>query len=259
MSTITAEHRTDARLPETAAAGAGAARAYDLWHTAIVGEDHADSPWHRLIRRHLDPARDLAGRRVLEIGCGRGGFSRWLASADPPPAEVCAADFSEAAVRRGEAAARAAPPTPARLVWSVGDIQAIDHPAASFDTVFSCETIEHVPDPRRAVRELARVLRPGGRLFLTTPNYLSLTGLYRLYVTLSGRTFTECGQPINNLTMLTTNVNWVIRAGLRVTAVDGAGHYLPVPGRPPVRIPALDSWRPLRWLALHGLVVAEKP
>jgi ubiquinone/menaquinone biosynthesis C-methylase UbiE len=47
--------------------------------------------------------------------------------------------------------------------------------------VVSCETIEHVPDVGSAVREMHRVTRPGGKLFLTTPNYANLTGLYDLY------------------------------------------------------------------------------
>ena len=43
-------------------------------------------------------------------------------------------------------------------------------------------------------------------------------------------------------------------------ATDGVGHYLPMPGRPPVEVPALNGARPLtRWFALHSLIVAQKP
>ncbi len=232
--------------------------AYEEWHERFGVDAESDAPWHRLVKAHLDARRDLAGRAVLEIGCGRGGFACWLASRRPGPARLVAADFARSAIAKGieYAAARGLD----QIAWEVADIQAIAHPEASFDTVISCETVEHVPAPRRAISELARVLRPGGRLFLTTPNYLGTMGLYRGYMRLTGRKFTEEGQPINNFMLLPRVSVWVARAGLRVRAVDAVGHYLPLPGRPPVRLRALDGARPLtRWLGLHSLVVAEKP
>jgi SAM-dependent methyltransferase len=228
---------------------------YDVWHAGLEVDAEAIGPWHELVRRHLDPARDLAGRRVLEIGCGRGGFSCWLAQQATPSPSLVAIDYSSVAVEKGRA--HAAANGISNITWQTGDIQAIDHPDASFDTVVSCETIEHVPDPARAVRELGRVLKPGGRLFLTTPNYLGPYGFYRVYLRLRGRRFTEVGQPINQFTMFPRTLYWVRRAGLTPRVIDGEGHYLLAPGREPRRIEVLD--RPvLKWFATHGLVVAQK-
>src|SRR5207248_1386422 len=156
-------------------------------------------PWHRLVLAHLDGARDLDGRRVLEVACGRGGFARALTSVSRSVDTLVAADFSETAVSRGRASSRA---TDAVLRWVVADVQTLPHAGGVFDTVISCETIEHVPDPRAAIAEMARVLRPGGRLLLTSPNYLGPMGLYRAYLRVRGRPYTEVGQPINHLTML---------------------------------------------------------
>lgn len=58
--------------------------------------------------------------------------------------------------------------------YSVGDLYAFDFPDASFDAVVMREVIEHLRTPERAVAEVWRVLKPGGRYVLTTPNYDSI-------------------------------------------------------------------------------------
>jgi hypothetical protein len=95
----------------------------------------------------------------------------------------------------------------------------------------SCETLEHVPYPRRAVAELARVLRPTGTLLLTTPNYLSLTGLHRLYCIAIRRGWDEGGQPLAHWTALPRTWRWLQGCGLSVRSVDGDGWIVPIPGR----------------------------
>lgn len=56
----------------------------------------------------------------------------------------------------------------------VGDIQAIPLPDQSFDTVFSAEVLEHVPDPDKALREIYRVLKPGGHFVMSIPHLMYL-------------------------------------------------------------------------------------
>lgn len=233
--------------------------AYDEWHARHGVDTEADAPWHQLIKAELDPPRDLGGKRVLEIGCGRGGFAAWLARHPSTPAEVVGCDFSPVAVAKAEGFAAASGLRNVR--FEVADIEAMGQFAdGSFDTVFSCETIEHVPNPPLAVRQLARVLKPGGRLFLTTPNYMSTTGLYRAYCWVRGKTFDEGGQPICQVNTTPATRRWVVRAGLRVVRTDGCGQYLPFPGRPPIRLGFLEHPHFLtKWFATHSLVVGEKP
>ena len=150
-----------------------------------------------------------------------------------------AADYSEVALSKARVLAGQA--NVRDINWKRSDIQAIDDADATYDTVISCETVEHVPDPARAVRELARVLKPGGRLFLTVPNYLGPYGLYRAYLRLTGRRYTEVGQPINHFTMLPRTLGWLRAAGLRPAFIDGVGHYVFWPGRPPTRIRTAGS------------------
>jgi 2-polyprenyl-3-methyl-5-hydroxy-6-metoxy-1,4-benzoquinol methylase len=237
--------------------GTEARQAYEAWHLELTVDAENDTPWHKLLRTHLNNERDLLGKKVLEIGCGRGDFTCWLARQQLRPREIVAADFALTAVQKGRAFA--ASYGLSGVTWQVQDIQALGYPDASFDTVISCETIEHVPDPRQALCELARVLKPGGRLFLTTPNYLGVYGLYRMYLRLCGRRYTEAGQPINNLVLLPLTKIWVTSAGLHVTAVDAIGHYLLWPGHLPKELSLLNNPRwAMRWLGLHSIVVAEK-
>jgi 2-polyprenyl-3-methyl-5-hydroxy-6-metoxy-1,4-benzoquinol methylase len=229
--------------------------AYDTWHGYHEVDRDANSPWHELLFAHLDTARDLDGRRVLEIACGRGGLACRLASGPHRPRHLLAADFSTTAVAKGRLHAQQ---RGLHLQWSVSDLHACPLCDGAFDTVISCESIEHLEHPQVACREFARVLKPGGRVYVTTPNYLGPLGLYRAYARLRGRPYTEGGQPINRFMLLPRTCHWLRRAGFRVVNVDAIGHYVPWPGRPWQRLSALDGLPVLRWLALHSIVVGEK-
>ena len=205
--------------------------AYDSWHEARDVDTAVDAPWQMLVQRHLCPALHLADKLVLETGCGRGGFACWLAQQRPLARLVCAADFSPAAVRKGRDYARHL--SLGNLRWCVSDIQQLPFPDGFFDTVFSLETIEHVPAPQVAVSELARVLKPGGTMFLTAPSYLNWLGLYRIWLRLTGRHFSEAGQPVNQFTMFPRTRGWVRRRGMKVITTDSMGVYLPWARRPP--------------------------
>jgi len=238
-------------LPETRAR-----EVYEAWHPSVESDTAtADAPWHSLVARYLT-SENLTDQRVLEIGCGRGELVRLLTGQRLRPRHLVAADFAQSAVQFGR---RRAGAQNGSVSWAVASIQHIPLADATFDLVISCETIEHVVDPIKALEEVHRVLRPGGRLVLTTPNYFGLMGLYRGYLRLRGRRYTEGGQPICHFTSLPRTLLWMHRVGFAVRAVEAVGHYLPWPGRPPVAIPLLDSVRALRWLALHSLVIAEKP
>jgi 2-polyprenyl-6-hydroxyphenyl methylase / 3-demethylubiquinone-9 3-methyltransferase len=230
----------------------GVVSAYDRWHRNFDGsDDPIDTPWHAMAIPHLPT---LAGRRVLEIGCGRGGFSRLLAQRG---ADLTAADFSPAAV---EVARRLLEPYHhAEAV--VSDIEAIPCERETFDVVVSLDTIEHVPHPSRAVAELVRVLRPGGKLVLTTNNYFGLIGVWRVAMELAGRRFTEFGQPINQPLMFFPGARLLRSLGCEVDHIDGAGHYLRVPRYQMgyLRLDFLERPHALtKWFGTHRLVVATK-
>jgi LmbE family N-acetylglucosaminyl deacetylase/SAM-dependent methyltransferase len=109
-----------------------------------------------------------AGQRLLDVGCGLGDAALALSVDLGDGGEVVGIDGSE--VMLAEARRRAAGTT-CSVRFTVGDAGALDEPDASFDAVRSERMLQWVPDPARAVAEMARVLRPGGRVCLTDSDW----------------------------------------------------------------------------------------
>jgi ubiquinone/menaquinone biosynthesis C-methylase UbiE len=232
---------------------------YDVWHERIYEEDPAhedgESPWYQLVREQIG---DVAGLNILEVACGRGGFASELARAG---ASVTGCDFSYVAVRVAEKRLRAANDR-SPVTFLQGDAQNLPFADDSFDLVISCETIEHLPDAPRGLREMRRVSRPGGKLFLTTPNYANFMGLYELYSWFRhpGR---KDDQPFDRRQWFPQILNFVRGAGWTILRTDGTVHLFPiVPGRNPIRWKALEANRAVRKLlsplAFTYFVMAQK-
>jgi SAM-dependent methyltransferase len=103
-----------------------------------------------------------AGDRVRDLGCGDGSFTAALAQAG---AATVGADVAVAAVER---ATRGHPELDFRLVAIDGALPFED---GTWDLIWASEVIEHVADTARWLSEVRRVLRPGGRLLVTTPSH----------------------------------------------------------------------------------------
>ena len=131
-------------------------QAYAFWRATSLGVI-TEGIEQRLI---LDLIRDLAGRRVLDMGCGDGALICAAASRgavatgiDPDPAMLAAAR-SRAREVAGD------------VTFVKGRIEQLPFREASFDVVAAITVLCFVPDAAGAVCEMARVLRPGGRLVL---------------------------------------------------------------------------------------------
>ena len=106
----------------------------------------------------------LAGKRALEIGCGRGVGVEILFRLGA--AHVTAFDLDPRMIERAQKRlARRSD----RVSLSVGDVEAIDAPDASFDAVADYGILHHVPDWRRGIGEVARVLKSGGTFHFEEP------------------------------------------------------------------------------------------
>jgi SAM-dependent methyltransferase len=117
----------------------------------------------------FDAVAECKPARVLEVGCGRGELSERVA--DELGANVTAIDQSKRMVEL----------TRARGVDArIGDVQALPFAAGSFDCTIAAWMLYHVPDLDRGLAELARVLRPGGRLVAVTNSEANLHELWTL-------------------------------------------------------------------------------
>jgi ubiquinone/menaquinone biosynthesis C-methylase UbiE len=108
------------------------------------------------------------------------------------------------------------------LRFATGDASALSFGDASFDTVISCECIEHVLDPAVMAREIYRVLRPRGKFYLTTENYFNGMILMWLKAWITGVPIdTGSGtQPHENFFLFWRVRRMLERSGLRVTHME---------------------------------------
>ncbi len=101
--------------------------------------------------------------RLLEVGCGSGRFLERMRRAGW---QVQGTDFDPAVAQRVRERYG--------LQVDVGDLAALNYPGGAYDAIAMSQVIEHVHDPRALLEECRRVLRPGGRLVLSTPNAAGL-------------------------------------------------------------------------------------
>lgn len=115
---------------------------------------------------HLHAIREIRGsRRVLDVGCGTGYGSAMVAS---HVGEVVAIDSSEEAVARARAGNHLD-----NVEFVAMPATALSFPDSSFDAAYSVQVIEHIEDAELHLSEVLRVLRPGGRYVVATPNRLT--------------------------------------------------------------------------------------
>jgi SAM-dependent methyltransferase len=138
---------------------------------AVEARVEADHWWFRGRRQLLAAMiRELGIRRdarTLDVGSGTGANLSLLSELGFE--RVVGLDRSEEAIRYcGE---KALPPVEG------GDLCDLPFAEGDFDLVIAADILEHVDDEARAIGELRRVLRPGGRLIVTVPAFQSLWGL----------------------------------------------------------------------------------
>lgn len=152
-------------------------KCFELYERYYSGRKFHDGLYRDLIARNL-----RSGQRMLDAGCGR--YLKF------------AREFSDRAHVVGIDVDPVLETDNSRAPFGVrGDLSALPFPGGYFDLVISRSVIEHLAEPERVFREFWRVLRPGGKAVIITPNkydYVSVIAAltpYRLHRLLVGRIF----------------------------------------------------------------------
>jgi ubiquinone/menaquinone biosynthesis C-methylase UbiE len=143
---------------------AGSAR-HDAWSSGDSYELYMGRWSRRIAERFLDLVAAESGLNWVEVGCGTGALSSTILRR-AEPASLTAVEPSESF----RAAARASNPDP-RASFVAGDAQSLPLPDASADILALALVLNFIPDRARALEEMRRVLRPGGRLVFYVWDY----------------------------------------------------------------------------------------
>lgn len=120
----------------------------------------------RYLLEHLSP-----GLELLDVGCGPGTLTAELAKR-VAPGRAIGIDRVPSIVEEARSPVASGP---ANLEFAVGDAYSLDFADASFDVVHAHQLLQHLSDPVAALREWARVLRPGGLLAARDSDYEAFT------------------------------------------------------------------------------------
>ncbi|GAA2477362.1 methyltransferase domain-containing protein [Winogradskya humida] len=210
--------------------------------------------------------RPAPGQRLLDAGCGTGDVSRELAAAVAPG--VSAGGVSADGAQSGEVVAldrSAATLAAARerhqggeISYVAGDIGALDLADESFDGVWCERVLQHVDDPGRAIAELARVTRTGGRVCLIDTDWTSLafdgvdSALARAVIEHARGPLTPVQDDLGR-----TLRRRLLDHGLREVTATPVTCYFPDPASAAVVLPMINAGVPEEtWKAPAGLRAA---
>src|SRR3954447_10236537 len=131
----------------------------ELFNRYYAGRKFSRGQYQELIQQHVFP-----GARLLDAGCGRDlEFSREFSDT----VRVIGVDLEEHLDTRN-----------ARSPYALrGNLERLPFPDAYFDVIISRSVVEHLANPQQVFREFSRVLKPGGKVILSTPNkwdYISI-------------------------------------------------------------------------------------
>lgn len=140
----------------------------------VTGLSHPKTT-DKVVQLVLD--EDLSGKRVLDLGAGRGVFCKKFIDAAAPLGIDAPAVLSACDLYARDIVTKSIPRV------AVDFSHQLPYRDAAFDIVVCVEVIEHVPNQVAFMAEIFRILKPGGRAIVSTPNILNANGRIRFLAT----------------------------------------------------------------------------
>lgn len=147
------------------------------WQSLVQERLSEELHEERKIKKLESVLGSFKGKKILDVGCGTGGFVISVSKLggraygiDPQRSaiEIC----KEKAVVNGLA----------KKIFRLEKAEKLSFPDNSFDIIYSFTVLEHVADVKKTMSEMIRVVKPGGLIYIHTPNYLSLyEGHYKVF------------------------------------------------------------------------------
>ncbi len=183
---------------------------HDAWASAIDADgihvpdyfEACTAPENRFILKHLG---DISGKYILDLGCGAGENSVYFGLRG---AHCVAGDYSPGMV---QVAQELADKYGVKITGKVINAMAIDYPDHTFDIVYAANLLHHIPDPLVALREMQRVVKPGGKVCFWDP--LIHNPVINLYRRMATQVRTSDETPLNirivsQIRPLFTQIQW---------------------------------------------------
>lgn len=178
-------------------------RFHDAWAAAIDVDgirvadyfEACTAPENRFILRHMG---DIQGKLLLDLGCGAGENSVYFAKKG---ARCVATDYSPGMV---DVALKLAAANGVTIEGCTANAMALNFPDNTFDLVYASNLLHHIPDPKIALKEMHRVLKPGGKACFWDPlKHNPVINVYRRMAT-AVRTDDEMPLDINIVNYIKT-------------------------------------------------------
>ncbi|KAK3086427.1 hypothetical protein FSP39_018332 [Pinctada imbricata] len=136
-----------------------------LRYEKIFGRTYVSTGGADTTKEFVEMLNLKKGEVVLDVGCGIGGSAFYMVKEFG--VQVVAIDLSSNMIKIGMERAKEVDMSPLQVQFEVADATKRDYPAASFDVVYSRDTILHIPDKLSLFKRFFKYLRPGGRVLIS--------------------------------------------------------------------------------------------